>query len=186
MTTKITAALYSRVSTQDKQHIDMQDRLLRDYCSTNSITIIDTYQDVGESGSKESRPEFDRMLTDMRAGKFNTMIVHKLDRIGRSLTHLLSLFAEFQKKGINFISITQALNTTTPEGRMFLHLLMVLAEYERELIVSRVNAGVANAKAKGIHCGRPKGSKDKKVRRKSGYNMRWVNEGKKKVTLDKT
>ena len=180
MTKEIKAALYYRVSTTDKQHIDQQELALHTYCNTQGITPVDEYSDVGESGKKTSRPEFDRLLQDIRSGRINMVIVQKLDRIGRGLQHLLSLFEEFNKKGIDFISTTQAINTTTPEGRMFLHILMVLAEYEREMIVDRINSGIANAKAKGIKLGRPKGSKDKKVRRKSGYNQRWINDKKRK------
>ena len=112
----------------------------------------------------------------MRNKKFDCIIVYKLDRIGRSLAHLIKLFEEFRTKGINFISVTQNINTTTPEGRMFLHLLMVLAEYERELTINRINSGLDRAKAKGIKLGRPFGSHDKKRRRTSGYVQRWIKQ----------
>jgi len=143
------SAIYLRVSTKDKQDISMQHKAIQDYCERQGIEVIREYADVGISGSKESRPQFDLMLQEMRAGLFDTIIVYKLDRIGRSLSHLVKLFEEFNKKGIKFISVTQSINTSTPEGRMFLNMLMVLAEYERELTISRVNDGLEEARAKG-------------------------------------
>lgn len=170
------SAIYYRISTADKQETGMQEKSCRDYCARENIEIYKEYSDIGQSGSKESRPEFDKLVKDMRDKKFNCVIVYKLDRIGRSISHLLKLFEEFKKKRINFISVTQNINTTTPEGRMFLHMLMVLAEYERELTISRINAGLKRARSKGKKLGRPHGSKDKKRRRTSGYVNRWLKQ----------
>lgn len=167
------AGIYYRISTSDKQDIGMQVKAIRDYCEREGIEIYKEYSDIGQSGSKESRPQFDLMLKAMRSKEFDCVVVYKLDRIGRSLAHLIKLFEEFRSKNINFISVTQNINTTTPEGRMFLHILMVLAEYERELTISRINSGLKRAKAEGRILGRPKGSKDKKRRIKSGYYQRW-------------
>ena len=102
------------------------------------------------------------------------MLVYKLDRIGRSLSHLVKLFEEFDKKGIQFVSVTQAFSTRTPEGKLMLHMLMILAEYERELTISRIVDGLDAAKSKGKTLGRPPGHKDKKPRRKSGYYTYWA------------
>lgn len=168
------AALYYRVSTRDKQDIGMQQKAIKDYCSREAVEIFKEYSDIGESGSKESRPQFDLMLQDMRNKCFDTIITYKLDRIGRSLSHLVKLFEEFRAKKINFVSITQAINTTTPEGIMFLQMLMVLAEYERALTINRVNSGLDRARAEGKQLGRPTGAKDKKRRRTSGYLLRWT------------
>ena len=168
------AVIYLRVSTRDKQDIQTQRKVCLDYCEREGIEVLKEYADVGVSGSKESRPQFDLMLRDMRNKMFDTIIVHKLDRIGRSISHLLKLFEEFKKKKISFISVTQSINTTTPEGRMFLHMLMVLAEFERELIKDRVLAGLSRARSEGKKLGRPFGAKDKKRRRKSGYYQRWT------------
>ncbi|MBU0958741.1 MAG: recombinase family protein [Nanoarchaeota archaeon] len=167
------AGVYYRVSTNE-QSTGMQEKAIQDYCERENIPIAKEYKDIGESGSKSSRPEFDKLIQDMRNKTFDTIIVYKLDRIGRSLSHLVKLFEEFKKKKIHFISITQAINTTTPEGRMFLHILMVLAEYERELTIVRINSGLARARALGKKLGRPKGSRDKKRRRRSGYHIRWT------------
>jgi len=167
-------AVYCRVSTRDKQNIQTQEIYLEAYAKREGFDIYKVYKDVGESGSKDSRPEFDKMLKDMRDKKFQGIIVYKLDRIGRSLSHLVRLFEEFKKKGIDFISATQLINTTTPEGVMFLHILMTLSEYERSLIIKRVNDGLDRARKEGKTLGRPQGSKDKKRRRKSGYYQRWA------------
>ncbi len=164
--------IYLRKSTKDKQEFGMQTHSINNYCKVNNIKPIKTYQDE-ISGSKDSRPEFDVMLNDMREGLFDTIICYKLDRIGRSTSHLLKLFEEFQKKKINFISVTQNINTDTPEGKLMLRMLMILAEYERELTVSRINDGLERARSQGKKLGRKFGSKDKKRRRTSGYNLRW-------------
>jgi len=165
------AGIYYRISTRDRQDIGMQETACRDYCEREGIEIIKEYSDVGVSGKKESRPEFDKLLEDMRVKKFDTILTYKLDRIGRSLSHLVKLFEEFNRKNINFISVTQSINTTTAEGRMFLHMLMVLSQYERELIVSRIKSGLDRARKEGKPIG--KRGKDKKQRRKSGYYQRW-------------
>jgi len=167
------AIIYTRVSTRDKQDVNTQLNYLNDYAKRNDVEIGKIYSDIGESGSKESRPQFDLMLDELRHRSVKTLLVYKLDRIGRSLPHLVKLFEEFYKRGINFISATQNINTTTPEGRMFLNMLMVLAQYERELTLCRITAGLNRALKEGKKLGRPKGKKDIKPRRKSGYYQRW-------------
>ena len=176
---KTKAVTYYRISTSDKhQDVGMQQKAIKDYCLREGIEVFKEYSDIGQSGSKESRPQFDLMLNDMRErpSKFNCIICYKLDRIGRSLSHLVKLFEEFKVKHINFISVTQNINTTTPEGIMFLHMLMVLSEYERALTISRINSGLNRARSEGKKLGRPKGSKDKGRRRTSGYVSRWTKQ----------
>ena len=174
MSKELKVGLYARVS-KEEQNIETQMIALRDYCQRNNYQIVEKYLDNGFSGAKDSRPAFDRLLADMRMGKINCVLVYKLDRIGRSLQHLLNLFEELKNRGIEFISLTQNINTSTPEGKMFLRMLMVLAEYERELIVSRINSGLDRARAEGKTLGRPNGAKDTKRRKKSGYLLRWQN-----------
>lgn len=164
--------IYSRVSMRD-QNIETQRLMLREYCERNDLEIVDEYLDCGFSGKNDERPDFNRLLEDMRMGRINCIVVYKLDRIGRSLQHLLNLFAEFKNTGVEFISLSQQINTTTPEGRMFLKMLMVFAEYEREMIIDRTCEGLNRAKKQGKTLGRPNGSKDKKRRRTSGYVKRW-------------
>jgi DNA invertase Pin-like site-specific DNA recombinase len=165
-------AIYCRVSTKDKQDVSTQEIYLNHYANRENLEIYRTYSDIGESGSKDSRPQFDLMLNDMRQGLFDAVLVYKLDRIGRSLSHLVKLFEEFSKRKIQFISATQSINTTTAEGRMFLHILMTLAQYERELTVSRIKSGLERAREQGKAIG--KRGKDKGSRRKSGYYLRWT------------
>lgn len=150
--------------------------------------VFDIYNDENWSGKDDSRPQFDRMMNDMRQRKFQGIVVYKLDRIGRSTKHLLQLFEEFQNNNIKFISVTQNINTDTPDGRMFLKMLMVLAEYERELTVGRTRDTLQRYKElideqgffigrdgkKHTFLGREKGKKDSKPRRKSGYYRRWA------------
>ncbi|PIY82963.1 MAG: hypothetical protein COY78_03970 [Candidatus Omnitrophica bacterium CG_4_10_14_0_8_um_filter_44_12] len=167
---------YARVSSVD-QNTETQLLSLREYCKRMGHEATE-YVDNGFSGKDDKRPAFERMLSDMRSGKLEAIACYKLDRIGRSLKHLLNLFEEFENRKIGFISLSQSIDTTTPEGRMFLKMLMVLAEYERELIVSRTVEGVNRARKQGKKLGRPQGKKDGRPRRKSGYRLRWSKEGK--------
>lgn len=174
--------IYARVSTED-QNIDNQIIPLREHCKMMEYEVIDEYIDHGFSGKDDKRPNFERLLADIRTKKINCILVYKLDRIGRSLQHLIGLFSEFSNRKVQFISLTQPINTTTPEGKMFWQLLGVFAEYERELIVSRTKAGLDRAIKQGKILGRPKGSRDKKRRKRSGYYNRWLKENKDNVYI---
>ncbi len=182
------AGIYYRISTADKQEIGMQEKAVKDYCERESIEVYKEYKDEGVSGAKESRPDFDNLLLDMRNRRFDTIIVYELSRFGRSLPHLVKLFEELDKKKIKFISTSQPMfDTTKPEGELFLHIMMALAQYERKNTIRRVKDGVNKMKVdikergfaiskegkKITKLGRPSGSKDKKRRRKGGYYLRW-------------
>ncbi len=168
------AGIYYRISTGDKQDIGMQIKAVREYCKKEKIEVYKEYSDKGISGSKESRPEFDKLLTDMRSRCFDCIIVYELSRFGRSLPHLVKLFEELKKKNIKFIATSQPMfDTTKPEGELFLYIMMALADYERKNTIRRINDGLKKARAEGKKLGRPFGSKDKKRRRKSGYLLRW-------------
>lgn len=169
--------LYARTSMLD-QNTETQLMALRDYCNRMGYQITGEYVDNGFSGKDDKRPQFERLLGDVRANKIDCVLVYKLDRIGRSLKHLLNLFEEFKSKGVEFISLTQNINTNTPEGKMFWQMLGVFAEYERELIVARTNAGLQRARKQGKVLGRPVGKGDSRPRRKSGYLLRWANGNK--------
>jgi DNA invertase Pin-like site-specific DNA recombinase len=156
------------------QNTETQRMALRDYCQRMGYQITDEYIDNGWSGKNQNRPQFERLLADIREEKIKTVMVTRLDRIGRSLQHLIGLFGEFKNRNIEFISLSENINTHTPEGKMFWQLLGVFAEYERELIVSRTRAGLARAKAQGKQLGRPKGIKDSKPRATAGYFRRWA------------
>jgi len=150
------------------QNTDTQRLALKEHCQRTNYQITDEYIDNGWSGKNEHRPQFERLLADIRANRVSCVLVTRLDRVGRSLQHLIGLFAEFKNRGIDFISLSENINTNTPEGKMFWQLLGVFAEYERELIVSRTKAGLVRARAEGKQLGRPKGRKDSKPRKKKG------------------
>ena len=153
-------AIYARVSTEE-QDADKQEQSLREYCIRNDHEIYAVYKDTC-SGMKTSRPAFDQLLNDLRAYKFNCVLVTKLDRIGRSLQHVLSIFDEFARKGVHFIASTQNIDTSSPIGKFQLQMLGAFAEFERNIIAERTKEGMKGAKNIG------KRGKDKKPRVKRG------------------
>ncbi len=148
--------IYARVSTLDKgQDVELQLSDLRAYATARGWAIKE-YVDIGESGSKERRPSFDRMMDDARKRKIDIILVWRLDRFGRSLKHLILHLDEIKTIGVGFVSSKESLDFTTPTGRLMTHLLAAFAEFEKELIRERVRAGVAHARTKGKRLGRPK------------------------------
>jgi len=149
-------ALYARVSTSDKgQDPLMQLRELREHCQRRGWTIIGEYVDVGVSGSKDSRPELNRLMTDAHRRNFDAVLVWRFDRFARSVSHLLRALETFKSQGIEFMSYSEQMDTSTPTGKMIFTVLGAVAELERSLIIERVRAGVRNARAKGKRLGRP-------------------------------
>lgn len=142
-------ALYARVST-DQQTVDGQLLPLREWAKRMNHTVYKEYIDHAVSGAKTSRPAFDEMLTDMRKFKFESIAVVKLDRLGRSLKHILSLFDEFNAKGVSVICTTQPIDTSAsnPMSKIIIALLGAFAELERDFIRERTIAGMAARKAK--------------------------------------
>lgn len=153
-------AIYARVSTED-QHAEKQVAALQEYCLRNNYDIFGIYSDT-ISGSKSSRPLFNQLLEDMRHYKFRAVVVTKLDRLGRSLQHLISLLDEFRTKSVEIIAISQNIDTTTATGRFQWQILGAFAEFEREMIRERTKEGLKKA----INVG--KRGKDKKPRKKRG------------------
>lgn len=129
-------AIYCRVSTNE-QDASIQEKICREYCERNGHEIYNVYTDNGISGMKDSRPSFDNMLKDMRLMRFNCIVVTKLDRVGRSLKHILSLFDEFATKGIHFIATSQNIDTSSSIGKFQLQMLGAFAEFERNIISER-------------------------------------------------
>jgi len=153
----IRAALYGRISTINHgQDVNMQLRELRDNCERRGWTVAGEYVDAGISGAKDRRPELDRMMADAHKRRFDVVAVWKFDRFARSVSHLLRALDTFRVLGIEFVSLSESLDTATPTGRMVFTVLGAVAELERSLIVERVKAGLRNAKAKGKRLGRPK------------------------------
>ena len=150
-------ALYARVSTSDKgQDPEMQLRELREYCQRRGFTIAGEYVDVGVSGAKDSRPELNKLMLDAAKRKFDAVVVWRFDRFARSVSHLLRALETFRSVGIEFVSYSEAIDTSTAVGKMTFTVLGAVAELERSLIIERVRAGVRNAKAKGKRLGRPR------------------------------
>lgn len=147
-------ALYVRVSTDD-QKADLQLDGLRQYAQARGLTVWKEYVDEGQSGAKTSRPALNEMLADARRGKFNAVVVWKIDRLGRSVSHLLHILTELQSLDIAFVSLQEAIDTSTPAGRMVFTFLGAVAEFERAIIAERVKAGMQAAKARGKKMGRP-------------------------------
>jgi DNA invertase Pin-like site-specific DNA recombinase len=148
-------ALYARVSTNDKgQDVSMQIREFHEFCARRQWEVIDEYVDHGVSGSKDSRPELNRMMADAKRRKFDAVVVYRFDRFARSTRHLVNALAEFSALGIQFISMHEGIDTSTPNGRLVFGIFASIAEFERDLIRERVRSGIANRKAKGLRIGR--------------------------------
>lgn len=158
MTRPIRAALYARVSTSGHgQDVGLQLDELRQVASQRGWTVHEEYVDAGVSGAKTSRPALDRLLADAREGRVDVVAIWKLDRLARSVSHLLELADSLNAWGVGLVSVRDAhVDTTTPAGRFTLQILGAVAELERSLIRERVVAGVRRAQAAGKHCGRPR------------------------------
>jgi DNA invertase Pin-like site-specific DNA recombinase len=150
------AVLYARVSTANHQQ-DPETQLLelREYCQRRGWPVVAEYIDVGISGSKERRPQLDRLIADAHRRKFEVVICWRFDRFARSVSHLLRALENFRALGVEFVSLSEQVDTSTPTGKMVFTVLGAVAELERSLIVERVRAGLRNAKAKGKKLGRP-------------------------------
>src|SRR5216683_3933636 len=148
------AALYVRVSTLD-QNTENQAIELRRYIESRGWTAVE-YRDHGVSGAKDRRPALDRLVADAKRRRFDVLVVWRLDRLGRNLRHLDTLIDELTAVGVGFASMGEGIDTQTPAGRLQLHILASLAEFERERIRERVLAGLARARAQGTRLGRPR------------------------------
>jgi DNA invertase Pin-like site-specific DNA recombinase len=150
-------AIYARVSTVNHgQDASLQTREMRQFAEARGWRLADEYVDSGVSGSKDSRPELNRLMADAHKRRFDVVLVWKLDRFGRSLRHLVNALAEFESLGIAFVSLSDNLDLSTASGRLMFNIIGAMAEFERELIRERVKAGMKNAKAKGARIGRPR------------------------------
>src|ERR1039458_3122257 len=146
-------ALYVRVSTPD-QHVETQLYDLRALAAQRGFEIVREYCDRGVSGSKARRPGLDAMLTDARRGEFSVLLVAAFDRVARSTKNFLEIVDELQDLGIEFISAREAIDTSTPMGKMFVTLIGSIAELEKSILVERIRAGMRRAKLEGQRLGR--------------------------------
>ena len=170
-------AIYARVSTTNGQSPEMQLAELREYSSRRGWEIYGEYVDSGISGSKESRPELNRLMSDVNLRRFDVVLCWKVDRFGRSLKHLVNALADLDSYGVAFVSLRDNLDLSTPSGRLMFQIIGAMAEFERSLIQERVRAGLRNAKLKGKTLGRPRRivSADEMTRlREQGASLREI------------
>src|SRR5262245_37418465 len=174
----IRAALYARVSTNGSQNPQMQLEEMREYCKRRGWEISGEYVEAGISGSKERRPQLDRLLTDCRKRRIDAVVVYRYDRFARSLRQLVNALEEFRSLGIEFVSLHEGVDTSTANGRLVFGIFATIAEFERELIRGRVRSGLAAARAKGKRLGRPRTAVDsnriaylRTARRIVGYGL---------------
>jgi DNA invertase Pin-like site-specific DNA recombinase len=161
------------------QHTEMQLVELREYIARRGWRIVGEYVDEGISGARERRPELDRLWADCRKRKVDAVVVYRYDRFARSLRQLVNALEEFRALGIDFVSLHEGVDTSTPNGRLVFGIFASIAEFERELIRSRVRSGLAAAKARGKRLGRPRTGVDAAQvarLRASGASWREVSE----------
>lgn len=164
-------AIYIRVSTRD-QHPENQKLELEDYAKRQGYdyTIFEE-----QESTRKTRPIKESLLRALRKKEYEGLLIWKLDRWGRSINELVTDLRELTDKGIKIISLKEGIDYTTASGKLFANMLSAFADYEREIIRERTYLGLDRARAEGKKLGRPKGSHDKKIRRKSGYLNRWTN-----------
>jgi DNA invertase Pin-like site-specific DNA recombinase len=148
------AAVYARVSTLD-QEPENQLQELRRYVEARSWSGVE-YVDRGVSGAKDRRPALDQLLADARRRRFDVVVCWRLDRLGRNLKHLITLLEDLQALGVAFVSLQEGIDATTPAGKLQMHILGAIAEFERERIRERVLAGLQRARTQGTRLGRPR------------------------------
>lgn len=168
--------LYARVSTHD-QSADMQVVELRRFAEARGWKVAGEFTDKGISGSRTSRPEFDKVMKLLRRRDADVLLCWKYDRVGRSTTHLLNILEELRALNVGFCSTTEGVDTTTPAGKMVFTFLAGIAEFERGLIRERVMAGIQNARARGVRFGRPRVGFDTAAAvrmRKQGLSVREI------------
>ncbi len=172
-------ALYARVSTPEQSNA-AQILELEAYCDRRGFTVYEEYGDVASGSDKRkasAAPGFKKLMKDAHARRFDAVLVWKLDRLNRSFKALIDALQEFSALGIDFISMTQAIDTTTPSGKLFFHMLAAFAEFEREMIVERVNAGIAHRRAKGLTFGRKRNLEAEEAihgLKDEGYSIRQI------------
>jgi DNA invertase Pin-like site-specific DNA recombinase len=165
------AAIYARVSTFD-QEPENQLAELRRYATARGWMTTE-YVDRGVSGAKDRRPALDSLLADAKRRRFDVLVVWRLDRLGRNLKHLVTLLEDMQAIGIAFVSLAEGIDATTPAGKLQMHILAAIAEFERARIAERVRAGLARARAQGQRLGRrPHRISDEDLDRVAGLSTR--------------
>ncbi len=155
------AGIYARVSTNNGQDPEVQLAEIRQFCKRRDWTTVQEYVDKGISGSKEHRPALDKLLADCRKRAVDCVVVYRYDRFARSLRQLVNALEEFRALGIDFVSLHEGVDTSTPNGRLVFGIFASIAEFERELIRDRVKSGLALAKSRGKRLARPRVNVDR-------------------------
>jgi len=150
------AGIYARVSTNNGQDPEVQLAEIRQFCNRRDWKTVQEYVDKGISGSTERRPALDKLLADCRKRAVDCVVVYRYDRFARSLRQLVNALEEFRALGIDFVSLHEGVDTSTPNGRLVFGIFASIAEFERELIRDRVKSGLALAKSRGKLLGRPR------------------------------
>ncbi len=151
----VRVVLYVRVSTLDQDPAS-QLHDLRRYAEHRGWTIADEFIDHGISGTKDSRPALNRLMAAARQRRLDVVLVWRFDRFARSTSHLIRALDEFRSLGVAFCSFSEALDTSTPTGKVMFTVIAAMAEFERALIQERVRAGLRRARAAGVQLGRPR------------------------------
>lgn len=162
-------AIYARVSTE-KQKVDLQVKELKSLINRRKWKLFEIYNDKGFTGANTKRPAYNKMMSDAKKGKFDILLVWKLDRLSRSVRDLINTLDELNHLSIDFISYENDLDTSSPTGKLVFHVIGAVAEFERDLIRSRVIAGLENARSKGKILGRP--SKKSEVLKQRAKKLR--------------
>jgi DNA invertase Pin-like site-specific DNA recombinase len=170
------AAIYARISTANhNQDVTLQTRELEQFAGARGWNVAGVYVDQGVSGTKDSRPELNRLMADAHRRRFDVVCVWRFDRFARSVSHLLRALETFKALGIDFVSFSEQMDTSTPAGKMVFTVLGAVAELERSLIVERVRAGLRNARAKGKQLGRPRVALDAaRIGRLRAQGLSWA------------
>lgn len=170
----VKVAIYARVSTTDKeQKPENQLLILREFCKHRGWQIHKEYVDEASAANLRGRTAWRELLVAASKKSFDIILILRLDRAFRSVIETHRTLADFDRWGVGFVSSTQPIDTTAPEGRLMLTILAAFAEFERDIIQKRIAEGLDRAKAQGHKLGRKPGSKDDKPRKKSGYLHRW-------------
>ena len=147
--------LYARVSTNNGQDPEVQLRELRDFCQGRGFKIAEEFVDKGISGARERRPALDKLMIACRKRLVDVVLVYRYDRFARSFRQLVNALEEFNSLGVDFVSLHEGVDTSSPNGRLFFGIFASIAQFERELIRDRVRSGLAAAKAKGKRLTQP-------------------------------
>lgn len=172
--TKRRAALYCRCST-GRQDLQLQRDDLTEFCKRRGWDVVRIYEDKGVSGATESRPALDELMAEVRRGRLDVVAVWRFDRFGRSTAHLVNSLNEFQSLGVDFVSLHESMDTSSSVGKLLYSVVAAMSQFEKDIIVSRIRAGVASAQAKGVRFGRPRVGYDFQRAielRKAGHSIR--------------